>query len=381
MLHRRARLVLHKGDARLAITRRQSIDTRLDIIPNKALQSRRRPSTMATASKEIEPVHTLIEGSPTISRNVVLHCMGDWGQVNWHAIMRWITQEFCERAGPLSRTAIWSVRGGGKDPIMQVYSGDADIAINIQPALTAKGFLPSPMIVEDLRGLATLDQNDRMVLGLDPSLGCKTFADLRQKKPKLKLAMCPDNGDSPIGFVAHRYLEAHGVSADDILFWGGEIVYANRPEECLIPCEDPARGFNAVIQEAIMTPWWRNLVDGTRAFVPLPAEPEALGRLDAEIGLPPSTLPAGYWKNLKEEIPALEFNDFTLFCRKDLPDDVVYLLTWVVVKTKNVIESQFHSFPGDRSPIGWPMYPEKMAKTSLPLHPAAERFYRENGYL
>ncbi|KIN09021.1 hypothetical protein OIDMADRAFT_48857 [Oidiodendron maius Zn] len=299
--------------------------------------------------------------------------------------MSFITQEFTERCGPTSRTCIWSVAGGGIEITDSVTSGFADIAINtpvklLQNALTGSRLWSSRAPAPYLRGLATIPQNDRLILALDPSLGCKTFEDIRTRKPRLKIILGPDR-ESPIGFASHRYLEAHGVSVDEIRSWGGEVVFANRPEECLVPCQDPKLGFNAVINEALMTDWWAKLIDGPRGFIPMPAEPAALVTIEKTTGLPGSTIPAGYWKSLKEEIPALEFVDFILMCRDDLPEDVAYLITWILVTKKAKIEANYHGFPGDRAPISWPMDPRKMAKTVYPLHPGAERFYRENGYL
>lgn len=321
----------------------------------------------------------------TIERPVTLRCIGDWGHANFHRIMAFITQEFTERCGPNSRTCIWSVGGGGLEITDNITAGFADIAINtpvklLQNARTGTGLWASRGPAPHLRALATIPQNDRLMLGLDPVLGCKTFADLRAKKPKLKIILCPD-AESPIGYVSHRYLEAHGVSVDTIKSWGGEVVFANRPEECLVPCQDPSLGFNAVVNEALMTDWWTQLIDGPRGFLPIPAEPEALAAVERITSLPSATIPAGYWKSLKEEIPALEFLDFILMCREDMPEDVAYLITWILVMKKAKIEVQFRAFPGDRSPISWPMDPRQMAQTVYPLHPGAERFYREHGYL
>lgn len=142
-------------------------------------------------------LRTLVQkGDPTIERSLTLRCVGDWGHANFHKLMTFITQEFTERCGPLSRTLIWSVAGGGVEITDMIASGVADIAINtpvklLANARTGKGFWESRGPVPTMRALATIPQNDRMILGLDPSLGCKTFADLREKKPRIKLIMSP----------------------------------------------------------------------------------------------------------------------------------------------------------------------------------------------
>lgn len=333
-----------------------------------------------------EPATKLL-GGPTLTRSHTLQMIGDWGEANWHRILCWLTQEFCDRAGPGSRTAIWSVRGGGMEVFDLLARGEAQIGL-ATPAMLMKSALTGEGIFEgrkypNIRALATLPQRDRVVLALDPKLGCRTFADLREKKPALKISMPPDTTDGPTAWVCNRYLEAHGLSADKFREWGGEVHdHSGRADQCLIPVQDPKNGYTAVIQEAIMTPWWTLLIDGDRKFIPLPAEAEALQTLEKTcLGLGPSTLPAGYWDSLTEELPTLSFNDFVLICRDDLPDEVVELLTWILVETKWVINSQYQHIPAHKSPLGYPFDPVLMAQTPIPLHPVAEKYYRKHGYL
>ncbi|KAF5025394.1 hypothetical protein F66182_2496 [Fusarium sp. NRRL 66182] len=334
-----------------------------------------------------EPATKLVGGGPVLDRSYSLNVVGDWGEANFHRILCWITQEFADRAGPRTRTAIWSWRGGGMEGFQMVEDGEAHLAIAtpanlMSSALTGEGIFNGRKY-SHLRALATLPQNDRIVLALDPSLGCKTFADIRAKKPKMKIVLPPDSLDSATGYVSNRYLEAHGISAADIIAWGGEIIAPRngRADQCLIPAQDPNSGITAVIQEAIMTPWWDLIID-QRGFIPIPAEQKVLEQLHKTLpGLGPGTLPAGYWKSLKEELPTLTFNDFVMFVRDDLPDDVVYLITWLLDQTKWVINSQYQHIPQDKCPLGYPFEPEKMCITPLPLHPAAEKYWRESGAL
>ena len=72
---------------------------------------------------------SLTPPEPSIQRSLTLNFVGDWGQVNFHRICSWLTQEFCDRTGPRSRVAIWSMRGGGVEVLQQVYDGEAHLAI------------------------------------------------------------------------------------------------------------------------------------------------------------------------------------------------------------------------------------------------------------
>ncbi|KAL2424487.1 hypothetical protein ABEF95_011015 [Exophiala dermatitidis] len=321
---------------------------------------------------------------PRLSRSHTLNFIGDWGQANFHRICGWLTQEFCDRAGPLSRVATWSIRGGGIESLYLVQNGEADLAINT-PAKLLKSALTGPdgslftgEPVPNLRALAVLPQNDRMVLAIDPKLQIKTFEDLRRVKPPLKIATSTHDGTNFVGFVARRFMEAHGISEAELNAWGGKFVTAHRPEQCISFIETGEA--DAVLQEAIMTPWWRGLIESGR-LVPLPAEQAALDSLHASIGLPKNSLPKGFWANLETELPALDFSDFVIFVRDDMPEDIAYLLTWCLVETRAAIEVQYKHIPPEKSPLTYPLNPVEMAKTPFPLHPGAQKYYSEKGYL
>ena len=316
---------------------------------------------------------------PTISRSVTLNFQGDWGQANFHRICSWLAQEFCDRSGPKSRVGIWTCRAGGVDALDLVNDGEIQVSIAtpsglLKNALSGSGMFSRPM--PGLRALAVLPQDDRMVLALHPKWGIKTFEALREKKPPLRIATSTDDGTSFIGYVAMRFMEAHGIFEETLNAWGGEYITAYRPEQSLFPAQ---RGeVDAVLQEAIMTPWWSEVIEKA-GYVPLPAEPAALDKLSKELNLGPRELPAGYWNNLNVKLPALDFSDFMILVRDDLPDDIAYLLTWILVNTKEVIERQYYHIDPNKSPLSYPLVPSNMAATGIPLHSAAERCYKDMG--
>lgn len=319
---------------------------------------------------------------PRIARSLNLNFMGDWGQANFHRICSWLCQEVCDRAGPRTRVAIWNTVGGGVDALIEVFDGSMDLCIATPAGLIAGAqagtgmFLRRPM--PSLRALAVLPQIDRMVFAIDPRFGVRTFGELRQARLPLKIATSPDDGISMIGHVAARFLEAHGIDAATLDAWGGSFIVAPRPEQSLGRME---RGeADAVIQEAIMTPWWQTMMT-VRQAIALPAEDKALQRLQASLGLGSAELPAGYLPGCPEALPALDFSDFVIIVRDDMADDLAYLLTWALIETREVIERQFRHIPPHRSPLSYPLEPQRMAITPLQLHRGAERYYRDAGLL
>ncbi|KAH8700317.1 hypothetical protein BGW36DRAFT_425147 [Talaromyces proteolyticus] len=324
---------------------------------------------------------------PRLDRSVTLNFVGDWGMANFHRICSWLTQQFCDRAGPESRVAIWNIRNGGIEAVVEVFTGEKQLAIAtpaqlMSTALTGEGIFAPYGPMPTLRALAVLPQNDRMILAIDSKYGISTFEELRRKKPALRIATSRNDGTNFIGYIAFAYMKAHGITEETLLSWGGKFVTATRPEQAF---ELVVNGeADALLQEAIMTPWWEEVVE-RRKFIPLPAEEDALDRFMSEqagAATPhKEPVPQGFWKSLSRPLPGLDFSDFVVLVREDLPEDIAYLLTWSLVETREMIERQYRHLPPEKSPLSYPLQPRNMARTPLPLHPGAKHYFTEAGYL
>ncbi len=326
--------------------------------------------------------NTLPVPPPRIERSHHLRFVGDWGAANFHRICGWLCEEFCKRSGPRSRVATWSIRGGGIEALDLVEEGEADLCI-VTPAMLMPAVLTGSLIFQGrpaphLRALAVLPQNDRMVLALRPDLGIRNFEQLRQQRPALRIATSRDDGTNFIGYVARLFMQAHGIDEATFTRWGGRYVEDSNPRESLQRMQDGE--VDGVLQEAIMTPWWADIVETGKA-VPLPSEEAALQRLASDYGFVRNDLPAGYWRTLETALPALDFSDFLILVRDDMPDDIAHLLTWCLVETRNGIERQYRHLPPQRSPLSYPLVPAAMAQPSIALHPAARRYYVQAGHL
>lgn len=320
-------------------------------------------------------------GEPRIERSLTLQLIGDWGQANFHRICSWLSLEFCSRAGPRSRTAIWSIRGGGIEAIDLVQDGEADLCV-VTPAMLMPAALDGRLIfasrpAPNLRSLAVLPQDDRMVLALDPKFGISTFAELRAKRPPLRIAASSDDGSNFIGYVARLMMSAHGIDEATLNSWGGGYVSDTRPP---VSIGRMVRGeVDGLLQEAVMTPGWVEIMEGGKGVL-IPAEAEALRSL-AELGFRANPIPAGYWSGLSREVPALDFSDFLVLVRDDMPDDIAYLLTWCLIEQRAWLERQYQHLPPTRSPLTYPLVPARMARPMIPLHRGAHRYYADSRLL
>jgi TRAP transporter TAXI family solute receptor len=318
---------------------------------------------------------------PRLNRSVTLRLQGDWGGANFHRVCGWLTQEFCERAGRYSRCFIGNSTGQA-DSLRAVHRGKVDVAITtplaaLPMAVRGEGFMRGEACA-DLRALAVVPQRDILALALGKEFGVRSFEDLRKLRPALRLAVPPDDGFNYMGYIARRFMEACGVPETTLKEWGGSYVSAERPE---IVLEFFREGqVDGVIMEAIMAPWWRQVAEKRdMVFVPIPED--VLQTMERQYSWPRRVLHANTFPNQPEDVWTLDYSHFVVFCRDDLPEDVAHLLTWCLVETRDLIEVQYRHLAPERSPITYPLDPVKMARSPLPLHPGAERYYREAGLL
>ena len=322
-----------------------------------------------------------MDNAPHVSRSITLHFYGDWGQANLHRVCGWLAQEVGDRAGPHSRFAIWNGRGG-TDAVRALGRGQVDVALAtpaafVTMALDGRGPYAGEAFPH-LRALGSVPQTDRLVLAVNAEIGIRSFADLRERRVSLRIATSPDDGVNHIGLAVQRIMMLEGIPRATLEGWGGSYLEDERP----LPCVSHVREgrAHAVFHEAIMTSWWQNLAN-SRELTFIPVDATVLDQLERECSWPRAVLPAGYFRGLDTPLQTLDFSDFLVMVRADLPEDVAYLITWCMSETRAALEAQYRHIPPERSPVSYPLDPAKMARTPIPLHPGAERYYSEHGHL
>lgn len=299
-----------------------------------------------------------------------LRFMGDWGGFNLTRICGWLAGELQQRADGRPGGVIHTGRGAG-DNVRALARGEVDVAVAtpdqfVQMAREGRGsFAGEP--VPQVRALGCLPHDDALLFALPAELGIATMAQLREARPALRIAVAPDDGESFMGLGATALLRASGLDPG-----GFELVLGEDPGECAEHVH--AGRADAIIQEAIMTPWWADLADRHElAFLSL--EPDAVAVLRRDWHLTTVEVPAGYLRGLDAPVTAIDFSGWTVCVREDLDDDVAALLTSVLLERSDAFEAQYRHIPPRRSPLAYPITPAKLAATRVPLHRAAEACY------
>jgi uncharacterized protein len=318
--------------------------------------------------------------APFIDRKLELHFQGDWGWANLHRICGWLASQVLAHSAKGTRIAVWT-GGAGIDAVEAVMSGQVQMSIFVPAgfvpmALDGRGYFKGRAFPR-LRALGTMPQADPLVLAIPARYGIKTFADLRAKRPALKIATSLDDGNNTLGHAVQTIMAASGIPRAMLESWGGGYVEGGGPDECLGFAQDGKA--DAVFYEAFMTPYWKKFAD-THDLNFIPVEDEVLDRLERTLGWRRRVVPAGYQRGIDAAFATIDFSDFLLIARDDLDDDVAYLLAWAMCETKEILERQYRHQPPERASVSWPMDPAKIAKTSIPLHAGAARYYHLAGF-
>jgi TRAP transporter TAXI family solute receptor len=319
--------------------------------------------------------------APRIARSVTLNFRGDWGRANLHRALGWLCYELVRLSGPHTKIGIWNGRGA-LDNIQAVGRGEVDVALATPAGFAAMAVAGLGPCAQEpfphLRALGHVPQHDRLVLAIRKELGIRSFAELREKKPALRITAGVDDGTAFMGMAAQAMMNASGMPRATIESWGGRYVEFEEPRECTRAMLDGKA--DAIIQEAIMTNYWTELAD-TVDLVYLPIEPAAKARLNQELGWTTATLPKDYLRGMDRDMEFLDFSHFLLLTTTDLPDDIAFALAWASIEQFHVLEQQYRHIPPERSPVSYPIDPKLAARTPIPLHPGAARYYKEAGHL
>jgi len=228
-----------------------------------------------------------------------------------------------------------------------------------------------------LRALAVFPSWDAAVIAVHESTGITSIEQIRERRYPLRVStgdtIAPPFDEDATMFTINAMLAAAGFSLNDIRAWGGSIHPVSRPSH-------PARAealtkgtINAIFDEGILS-WGQYAVE--RGFRFLPIEGALRDRLTGAgfdmVSVTSSRIPA-----LKQPVPSVDFCGWPMIVHADMPDDVAYALCEAIEARKLAIPTD-NFRPLDLAQL---CTIDEETPRGAPLHPGAERFYRERGYL
>jgi TRAP-type uncharacterized transport system substrate-binding protein len=314
---------------------------------------------------------------------VHLRFMGDWGITNLHSACGWLATGMRWRTAKSSTFVIHTGRGY-KDNVDAVLDHKVDMAITTPivtaaMALEGRGLYDSPH--PGLRAIAALPHRDRLVLAIAADVaeqyGIRSYADLAAARPPLRIVTALNDGINHVGFAAERVLNAYGIGWEDVERWGGQWIQFERPPKA--PAMVISGEADAIFYEAVMT--WHQFTE-QRLMRFLPIDVPVLEELHQRYGYLRADIEPGEFRGVEQAVPTLEWSQWLIVVREDMPDAVAHLMARVIVEDRGDFEGKYKHLPVKQSPLHYPIKPEELWKTApVPLHPGAERYYREQSLL
>jgi len=222
---------------------------------------------------------------------------------------------------------------------------------------------------DNLRGLVGGLDTYYLVAVATKKLGISSVREIRDKKLPVRVYT------QPIGalgeFAGRQLLRAAGMSYADIKGWGGTTSHVGY--SIIV---DAFKDGRADILFAVVTPKHPSvseIVTGVDVkFLGLDA---ASANALLPLGYTAATMPPETFKGQAEPVSTVGFPT-VLITNKDLPEPVAYTVTRTVLENKDALV-RGHAGLAEFDPrTAW--QPEKVG---IPLHPGAEKVYREKGWM
>lgn len=275
-----------------------------------------------------------------------------------------------------------------RDGLLKLADGKAEVALVNSSGVTAMAFRGAGLFDRPLpiRGIAVVPEDDWAFFVVDASLGIRSFADLREQRIPLRISSGFRNSDSAQYFYVREILRRHGVEPEEFQAWGGEFVGSGGPSHSRADWN--AGKAEAIFQEGTYPDLWVEAFrDRPVNFLSL--DPTVAAELEEELGVPTRTVPANTYANQPEPFIAVDFSGFNICVREDTNDALASRLAQIVAEKGAELDSVTRYLSVNsplllprrrgRAPFG--LDPPEAVRTPIPLHPAAERYYRERGLI
>ena len=234
-------------------------------------------------------------------------------------------------------------------------------------AIAGLGPFLSPL---DLRALAVVPMDDRLVLMVKRDLGVSTLAELLETRGEITIAAPDPAGTHPVVAFIEQLLRVHGASWNELRSRGWD-VDSSRPGSW--PADELP---DVVLDGAIMSPRWKPIFH-SGAYRPISVSAEGREALEV-VGHRFATLPTTYVTDMSNDEASIEHIDIAgwpLFCHRSTPDWLAHATVDALARkvqeifdmTDEAIEEPFDLSLGGLT-------------GGVPLHPGAKAWYEQNEY-
>jgi len=266
-------------------------------------------------------------------------------------------------------SSVLVVPGGGVTNVALVGKGESDIGFSYIPNVVAgrNGSEPYTEKFDKVSAIALMEPS--FVFGFaTKDSKIISYEQIAEEEMPIRLGVAPVGHFAELS--ARRILEQYGITYDKIKKWGGKVQHLSHPEATNLFRDGhldlyiASAGLgHAAVTEMCMI---RDMV-----FLSIEGQPNE--ELCSKFGYYPASLPSGSFKGIEKEVPVVGYSGI-LIANVDIEDEVAYALARGIYEGHNDIANAYKAI--ENRPA------EDVAKVNpIPLHPGAERYYKEKGLI
>jgi TRAP-type uncharacterized transport system substrate-binding protein len=219
----------------------------------------------------------------------------------------------------------------------------------------------------NLRLIANIEDPSYLLVAVKADSGITDLSQIAAQKLPVQIL----GGGSPI---SQPILDYYGLTQDAVVSWGGTF------ENAILVGQGPDPPFDVVITENASpannpeSAYWTKISQKhDLRFLDLPATVlDQLAR-DKTLGVNRVVAKWGLLRGVDRPIPTVARSGHVVFARDDMPEQVAYDAAKAIDNHRDALKWYIRPYSYDPRTV-W-------ADLDVPLHPGAERFYREAGYL
>jgi uncharacterized protein len=261
--------------------------------------------------------------------------------------------------------------------IDRVAGGEADIGVNadfmLPWTLNGTGYYRR-RATPNLRAIVFVDQPMWLGFAVTQETRLTSFEQIRERRFPLRLYTYRGSEvTGSMAFAISEVLRAYDITLEQIEEWGGHIWTDTNGGK------DAVRegNFDAFFKHAypaygpVGSAWQQASIRHNLRF--LPVRKEILSALATKHGLQSGLLPNTLLRGADEDVPTLFFKGHTIYVTEKFDERLAYAMAEAFHKQSDLFLTRYVTF-------GYNPF-VACRDVAIPLHPGAERFYRENGYL
>lgn len=259
------------------------------------------------------------------------------------------------------------------DAVEEVVSGRATMAFTNPSAvltLAYRGRGPF-MTPQPVRAIAVVPSLDQYLFAVRGDSGLEHFEDIGQRRYPLRIAGRAQP-DHCLHMILKDVMAAAGFSLEELKSWGGDLKYllSSRGDRISLV----KRGeVDALFDEAVRN--WAEDAAGAGMTILTFTEP-TMRKLE-ELGYRRGYLRKSRFPRLPHDVMTIDFSGWTIFVRADAPDELVTQICAGLDARKHLIPWQGEG----PLPLERMCRDEEDTPLGVPLHPAAEAYWRRRGYI